>query len=66
MNESRTQKNIWKKKRVMQGKRMIFDEIVRLYIEEKIKKFNTAERSLFLQRKLESLILAQDKRWRRT
>ena len=50
----------------MQGKRMIFDEIVRLYIEEKIKKFNEAERSLFSQRKQESLILAQDKRWRRT
>ena len=56
----------YKKKRVMQGKRMIFDEIVLVYIEEKIKKFNEAERSLFAVKKQESLILAQDKRWRRT
>jgi len=30
----------------MQGKRMIFDEIVHEYIEGKIMKFNIAERSL--------------------
>ena len=36
----------YKEKRVMQGKRMIFDEIVHEYIEGKIMKFNIAERSL--------------------
>ena len=50
----------------MRDNQGIIFEIVRLYIEKIMTKINTAERSLVKTLKQESLILAQDKRWRRT
>ena len=50
----------------MQGRRTKNEEIVHKYIDEFFEKSDTAEGSLLREYEYESLILAQDKRWRRT